>query len=174
MVLGIKGTGKSSLIIQYIQNHFIDDPNVLEELTDDDYCKAVSVDNESCRVYTTDFPDKGPNELPPLTHSHGYMIIYSITSRPSFEAATEYREAILKQKEYQDVVMVLCATKCDLSGYREVSKEEGELLAMQWGCPFVETSAYSRMNVDEAFHEVVREARRKLLKHKKGGGCLIL
>jgi len=37
---------------------------------------------------------------------------------------------------------------------------EGEDLARQFGCAFIETSAKSRINVDHAFHNIVREIRR--------------
>jgi len=37
---------------------------------------------------------------------------------------------------------------------------EGEDLARQFGCAFIETSAKSRMHVDNAFHNIVREIRR--------------
>lgn len=36
---------------------------------------------------------------------------------------------------------------------------DGEALAKQFGCPFVETSAKSRTNVDKAFFDLVREIR---------------
>mgnify|MGYP000256659399 FL=1 len=37
---------------------------------------------------------------------------------------------------------------------------EGYALARQFGCPFVETSAKQRVNVDESFNDLVREIRR--------------
>lgn len=37
---------------------------------------------------------------------------------------------------------------------------EGENLARQFGCAFIETSAKSRINVDNAFYNIVREIRR--------------
>jgi GTPase KRas protein len=33
-------------------------------------------------------------------------------------------------------------------------------MAKEWGCPFIETSAKSRLNVEEAFFQTVREIRR--------------
>ena len=50
--------------------------------------------------------------------------------------------------------------KCDLEGEREVTKQEGETLARNFGCKFIETSAKSRINVDKAFYDIVREIRR--------------
>lgn len=37
---------------------------------------------------------------------------------------------------------------------------EGEDLARQFNCAFIETSAKSRINVDNSFHNIVREIRR--------------
>lgn len=37
---------------------------------------------------------------------------------------------------------------------------EGEALARSFGCKFIETSAKSRINVDNAFYDIVREIRR--------------
>lgn len=37
---------------------------------------------------------------------------------------------------------------------------EGESLARQFGCKFLETSAKSRINVDNSFYDIVREIRR--------------
>lgn len=37
---------------------------------------------------------------------------------------------------------------------------EGEALAKSFNCKFIETSAKSRINVDKAFYDIVREIRR--------------
>jgi len=47
-----------------------------------------------------------------------------------------------------------------LENEREVPTQEGKDLAKQLGCPFLETSAKARINVEEAFFEVVREIRK--------------
>ena len=43
----------------------------------------------------------------------------------------------------------------------QVSKEEGIELAKEFNCPFFETSAALRLNVDEIFHEIVRCIQKK-------------
>ena len=42
-----------------------------------------------------------------------------------------------------------------------MSTEEGNRLSVQLNAPFFETSAVSRQCVDDVFHELVREIRRK-------------
>jgi len=39
----------------------------------------------------------------------------------------------------------------------QVSQPEGQRLAQQWGCPFIEASAKQRTNVNQVFAEIVRE-----------------
>jgi GTPase KRas protein len=44
---------------------------------------------------------------------------------------------------------------------REVSSQEGQALANDLGCEFVETSAKNGINVEKAFYDVVRQLRRQ-------------
>lgn len=43
---------------------------------------------------------------------------------------------------------------------RRLTRAEGKKLARDFGCRFIETSAKSRTNVENAFYEIVREIRK--------------
>lgn len=58
---------------------------------------------------------------------------------------------------YEKVPVILVGNKVDLESEREVSASEGQALAEEWGCPFMETSAKSKTMVDELFAEIVRQ-----------------
>ena len=45
--------------------------------------------------------------------------------------------------------------KCDLENERKVSKEKGEEKAKNFNCPFFETSALSKIKIDDIFTEMV-------------------
>lgn len=78
---------------------------------------------------------------------------------PYLEADRSSRDvAGVKDKDYFPVVVV--ANKADLEHERQVGTHEGRELAKHFGSRFIETSAKQRLNVDEAFHELVREIRR--------------
>jgi GTPase KRas len=63
---------------------------------------------------------------------------------------------------------------------RQVTTEEGKEMARGYGAPFMETSAKNRVNVEEAFYQLVREIRKinstqsSKKKGKSGKKCAIL
>jgi GTPase KRas protein len=97
----------------------------------------------------------------------GFLILYAITSRPSFEEAVAFKNQILRVKDLDRVPMVLVGNKCDLELDRQVTTSEGQELAKSFGCPFFEASARTRINVDESFYQLVREIRNVNVPKKK-------
>ena len=59
-----------------------------------------------------------------------------------------------------------CAVRCNLGWSHDLQRAnvvvytEGRQLARSFGCKFIETSAKSRINVDNAFYDIVREIRK--------------
>jgi GTPase SAR1 family protein len=74
--------------------------------------------------------------------------------------------------------MVLVGNKCDLQDQRVITTEQGEDLARKFGCAFLEASAKTRVNVDQIFHDLIRQINKLSppvkKEGKKKGGCLIL
>jgi len=182
VIVGGGGVGKSALTIQLIQNHFIDeyDPTI-----EDSYRKQVTIDNETCLLDILD--TAGQEEYSAMRDQYmrtgqGFLCVYAITSRTSFDEVTAFREQILRVKDCDKVPLVICGNKCDLESERQVSKAEGQDLAKSFESPFMETSAKARINVEESFFELVREIRKqttgnkdnKKNEKKKKGGCLLL
>ncbi|XP_077112839.1 GTP-binding protein Rit1 isoform X2 [Ranitomeya variabilis] len=91
----------------------------------------------------------------------GFIICYSITDRRSFHEVREFKQLIYRVRRTDDTPVVLVGNKSDLSRLRQVSKDEGISLAREFSCPFFETSAAFRYYIDDIFHALVREIRRK-------------
>ncbi|XP_064446993.1 ras-related protein Rap-1b isoform X2 [Mirounga angustirostris] len=76
------------------------------------------------------------------------------------------------------VPMILVGNKCDLEDERVVGKEQGQNLARQWNnCAFLESSAKSKINVNEIFYDLVRQINRKTPvpgKTRKKSTCQLL
>lgn len=184
VIVGGGGVGKSALTIQLIQNHFIDeyDPTI-----EDSYRKQVTIDAETCLLDILD--TAGQEEYSAMRDQYmrtgqGFILVYAITARSSFDEITSFREQILRVKDKDKVPMVMVGNKCDLESERQVTTAEGQALAKTFGCPFMESSAKTRVNVEEVFFELVREIRKDLQgsagaggkdkKKKKKSGCIVL
>lgn len=68
-----------------------------------------------------------------------------------------YREQIKRVKDAEEVPMVLVGNKCDLQQSWAVNMTQAREVARQYGVPFVETSAKTRMGVDDAFYTLVNK-----------------
>lgn len=180
VIVGGGGVGKSALTIQLIQNHFIDeyDPTI-----EDSYRKQVTIDEETCLLDILD--TAGQEEYSAMRDQYmrtgqGFLCVYSITNRSTFEEISAFREQILRVKDTDKVPMVIVGNKLDLDTERTVSQVEGKELAATYGCPWMETSAKARIRVEDSFFELVREIRKdktpdvsKKTKKKKSA-CAIL
>ena len=92
----------------------------------------------------------------------GFVVVYSVTDRESFEYVREIKHGLDDICKSRNVSCVIVGNKIDLTHLRCVTTEEGENLAGELGCAFFETSACDGANyIDEAFHEVHREVRRR-------------
>jgi len=60
------------------------------------------------------------------------------------------------------MVIMLIGNKSDLEARREVKKEEGEAFAREHGLIFMETSAKTAANVEEAFINTAKEIYQKI------------
>ncbi|UYV65206.1 Ras1, partial [Cordylochernes scorpioides] len=89
----------------------------------------------------------------------GFLLVFAVNNNKSFEDISMYREQIKRVKDADDVPMVLVGNKCDLPS-RAVDMKGACEMAKNYGIPFVETSAKTRMGVDEAFYTLVREIRK--------------
>ncbi|KAI7821875.1 small G-protein Ras1 [Gamsiella multidivaricata] len=160
VVVGGGGVGKSALTIQFIQSHFVDeyDPTI-----EDSYRKQCVIDDEVALFDVLD--TAGQEEYSAMREQYmrtgeGFLLVYSITSRNSFEEISTFYQQILRVKDKDFFPIILVANKCDLEHERQVSTHEGRELAKQFGSRLIETSAKQRINVDEAFYNLVREIRR--------------
>lgn len=157
VVVGGGGVGKSALTIQLTQNNFVDeyDPTI-----EDSYRKQCVIDSE---VVILDILDTaGQEEYSAMREQYmrtgeGFLLVYSVNSKNSFEELMVYYQQILRVKDSDYVPVFLVGNKADLSDdEREVSFEDGAKMAKQIHAPFLETSAKENINVEDAFFGLVK------------------
>lgn len=100
-----------------------------------------------------------------LQWSDGFILVYSICDRASFDSVRQQVQYIrqAQQKLSSSAPLIIVGNKRDLQHRRAVSSEEGRLLALSADCGFFEISAAeAHHGVVMVFHELldqIREAR---------------
>jgi GTPase SAR1 family protein len=90
-----------------------------------------------------------------LKHGDGFLLVFDLTTRETFDAVRDHRENVLRVKaEDPSLPIILIGNKSDLKAERKISYEEALNLATKWNIPYIETSAKTRENVDKAFSEI--------------------
>ncbi|GLD62260.1 ras-related protein Rab-8A [Lates japonicus] len=97
----------------------------------------------------------------------GIMLVYDITNEKSFDNIKNWIRNI-EEHASADVERMVLGNKCDVNDKRQVSKERGEKLALEYGIKFMETSAKANINVENAFLTLARDIKAKMDKKLEG------
>jgi len=178
-VVGAGAVGKSAITVRFIAGNFVEkyDPTI-----EDSYRKQIEIDGSACVLDIMD--TAGQEEYSALRDQYmktgeGFILVYSVISRASFEYAIKLRGNIIRLKEAQDFPIVLVGNKKDLEE-RQIQETEGKGQADKFGIPFVETSAKLNENIHDAFFELVRHINKYREKHpikpvkEKKPRCLLI
>ncbi|XP_065511152.1 ras-related protein Rab-4B isoform X2 [Caloenas nicobarica] len=143
LVIGSAGTGKSCLLHQFIENKFKQDSN--HTIGVEFGSKVVNVGGKTVKLQIWD--TAGQERFRSVTRSYyrgaaGALLVYDITS--------------------PNIVIILCGNKKDLDAEREVTFLEASRFAQENELMFLETSALTGENVEEAFLKCARTILNKI------------
>ena len=160
VVVGGGGVGKSAITIQFVQRHFIED---YDPTIEDSYRKQITIDGEPSLLNILD--TAGQEDYSAMRDQYmrtgqGYMIVFAVNNRCTFDEVSEFHEQILRVRDADSVPLVIVGNKVDIVEGREVTTLEGKALAKSFNAVYIETSAKMRMNVEDAFFSLVREVRK--------------
>lgn len=161
-VLGTGGAGKSALVVQFVHQHYCE---IYDPTIEDIYRRQWEVDGA---IACADILDTaGQDEYTALRStwfigSDGFLLVYNMCSRQSFVEAQSFLEQIKRHNDDAPMPFMVVATHADMAAQRTVTAEEGQDFAKMCGqyAGYVEVSNKDRVNVDEAFSELVRHVRR--------------
>ena len=155
IIIGDSNVGKSNILSRYTKDQF--QGNSKATVGVELGTKFVKVEGVGAKLQIWD--TAGQERYRSLTSSyykgcHGCFIVYDITNEASFESISTWYEQAVKEAG-KDVSLILVGNKCDLENERKVSKEQGEEKAKTMNASFFETSALSKVNIDDIFKEIV-------------------
>ncbi|KAJ7485733.1 small GTPase superfamily [Mycena latifolia] len=160
VILGSRAVGKSSLVKQFVDNDFAESYHPSMERTFMKTIRHNGVDYP-CELIDT----AGQDEFSPLNSQHaigihGYVLVYSIDSRASFEMIQIIYDKITNYCGVREVPAIIVGSKADLHMSRQVDSTDGERLARLNKTAWIEASALRNHNVGNVFELCLAEIER--------------
>jgi Ras family protein len=162
VVLGFSMVGKTAICCRFAQGEWIENYEPTYEHT---WCKQYTTKATGQQVECHIKDTQGLSDQEIVRHEyglgyHGYVLVYSIASARSLETLKGIHEKLLNLTVNTNIPRVLVGNKADLDSNdfgREVTIEEGQQLASEWGCAFVESSAKWDTGIDTIFESLLGE-----------------
>lgn len=153
-LFGPGGVGKTSLLLRYIKDYFSDD--LKKTIGSNFLIKDVDIDGKNVRLLLWDIggqPQFHKLRTIYFKGSNGALGVFAISSSQTLLKIPGWISSIKKTVK-KAIPMILLGNKADLE--REVEVEEAEDLAKRLSCDYLETSAKTGVNVEEAFKMIAR------------------
>jgi Ras family protein len=161
-VLGSRSVGKSSLVLQYIENHFVESYYPTIEAS---FSKSINYNGVD---YDCDIVDTAGQDEYSILNSkhaigvHGFVLVYSVASRASLEICQIIYDKIVDYG-FTNVPCVIVGSKTDLpssGANRQVSFKDAQQVAESIKAKHIETSAKKNINVAKVFETCLQEIER--------------
>ena len=137
-------------------------PSVLSCSTNPNLHGVDNSNNKTiCIIQLQIWDTAGQESFRSITRSYyrgaaGALLVYDITRRDTFKHLGRWLEEA-RQHSQSNMVIMLIGNKNDLEHRRAVSTEEGKAFADKHGLIFMETSAKTAYNVEQAFINTAEE-----------------
>jgi small GTP-binding protein len=153
LVVGDQSVGKSSLILRYTEDSFSN--NMISTIGVEFKRKKINIENKEINIIIYD--SAGNERYTKITKHfyagcHGILILYDANNKHTFEGISKWVQT-LQIDQSLDVMVV--GNKIDLE--KNVTTEEGKIIAKDYGTLFVETSAKSGLGVNRAFELLIEK-----------------
>eukprot|EP00043_Microstomoeca_roanoka_P011407 m.107440 g.107440 ORF g.107440 m.107440 type:complete len:205 (+) comp15186_c2_seq2:261-875(+) len=162
LLIGESGVGKTCVLFRFSDDAF--NASFISTIGIDFKIRTIELEDKKIKLQIWD--TAGQERFRTITTAYyrgamGIMIVYDITKKDSFENVKNWIKNI-EENASEDVELMLLGNKCDMEEARAVTKEQGEKLALEYGIPFMETSAKANINVEEAFFQLAKNIKRKM------------
>lgn len=162
LLIGDSGVGKTCVLFRFSEDAF--NSTFISTIGIDFKIRTIDLDGKKIKLQIWD--TAGQERFRTITTAYyrgamGIMLVYDITNEKSFDNIRNWIRNI-EEHAATDVEKMVLGNKCDMNDKRQVSKERGEQLAVEYGVKFMETSAKTSVNVEESFISLARDIKRKM------------
>ncbi|XP_061044679.1 ras-related protein Rab-8A [Eubalaena glacialis] len=168
LLIGDSGVGKTCVLFRFSEDAF--NSTFISTIGIDFKIRTIELDGKRIKLQIWD--TAGQERFRTITTAYyrgamGIMLVYDITNEKSFDNIRNWIRNI-EEHASADVEKMILGNKCDVNDKRQVSKERGEKLALDYGIKFMETSAKANINVENAFFTLARDIKAKMDKKLEG------
>lgn len=162
LLIGDSGVGKTCVLFRFAEDAF--NSTFISTIGIDFKIRTIEMDGKKIKLQIWD--TAGQERFRTITTAYyrgamGIMLVYDITNEKSFDNIKNWIRNI-EEHATSDVEKMVLGNKCDMNDRRQISKERGEQLAIEYGIKFMETSAKASINVEEAFLTLARDIKLKM------------
>jgi len=159
LLIGNSSVGKSSLLLRFSDEQWLPEDESSATIGVDFRVHKMEINGKKVKLSIWD--TAGQERFRTITSSYyrgaqGVILVYDVANRESFEALPRWYSE-LETYVSTSVVKILVGNKVDKEFSRQVSTTEGQDFADRMKSLFIETSAKTAVNVQDAFHEVVQK-----------------
>ena len=163
-VLGNTSVGKTTLINKFLDEN---DEKGCEKTVEEQYSKNIKIKGEDCSLEIVDTggaEDYLKNLDVWIRFSEGFMLVYSINDKETFDGLKIRYDEIVKCKKEKKYSVIIVGNKKDLEKEREVSKEEVEKFCSENLLKYYEVSAQD--DNDDKIEKIFLKIAKKIFKNK--------
>ncbi|XP_065890745.1 ras-related protein Rab-10-like [Dysidea avara] len=162
LLIGDSGVGKTCILFRYADDTF--KTTFIATIGIDFKIKTFEIDGKRIKLQIWD--TAGQERFHTITTSYyrgamGIMLVFDITNQKSFDNITKWLGNI-EMHASSDVERLLIGNKCDLESKRVIPYTRGEQMAESQSLQYMETSAKTKQNIDEAFEQLVKQIVKKV------------
>ncbi|KAI9310485.1 ras family-domain-containing protein [Dichotomocladium elegans] len=163
LLIGDSGVGKSCLLLRFSDDSFT--PSFITTIGIDFKIRTIELDGKRIKLQIWD--TAGQERFRTITTAYyrgamGILLVYDVTDEKSFGNVRNWFSNI-EQHASEGVNKILIGNKCDMEENRVITVEQGKALAEELGVRFMETSAKANIGVEEAFFDLARDIKKRLI-----------
>ncbi len=159
VMLGDGAVGKTAMTTRFTQNFF--EADYKRTIGSDFAIKRLTLPDLEVQVTLQVWDLAGQPRFESVRQgfyrgARGGLLLYDVTRRRTFLNVDDWRNEAFKNLE-REIPLILVANKVDLADSRVVATEDGEAYAKENGFLYVESSALTGENVEEAYASLCKK-----------------
>ncbi|KAE8210160.1 hypothetical protein CF319_g2114 [Tilletia indica] len=169
LLIGDSGVGKSCLLLRFADDSYSE--SYISTIGVDFKIRTIELEGKTVKLQIWD--TAGQERFRTITSSyyrgaHGIIVVYDVTDQDTFANVKQWLQEI-DRYACEGVNKLLVGNKSDLTNKKVVEYNVAKEFADQLSIPFLETSAKSAQNVEQAFLTMAKQIKDRMGAASVGG-----